>query len=183
MFTFLTTLFRQSDTRPSAFSMADPILGPFIHIFVDEKKNWEGDGYPARALRALELLLADGAPTVRIRKTFWRVNQVFFYKNSHTSGTKSPKIDIKMGNELSLWGLQAGFWPYQSFKKFWVFFLVQRIFGKKKHFLAKPKNGRFAIILARTRSVIILGHFLMAQTFPPSFVEKNTIGDGGSTAL
>ena len=37
-----------------------------------------------------------------------------------------------------------------------MFFLVQRIFGKKKHFLAKPKNGRFAIILARTRSVVIL---------------------------
>ena len=61
MFTFLTTLLRQSETRPSAFSMADPILGPFIHIFVDEKKNRDGEGYPARALRMPGLLLADGA--------------------------------------------------------------------------------------------------------------------------
>ena len=29
-------------TRPSAFGMSDPIWGPLIHIFVDEKKNWEG---------------------------------------------------------------------------------------------------------------------------------------------
>ena len=28
--------------------------------------------YPARALRALGLLLADGAPTVGLVKTFWR---------------------------------------------------------------------------------------------------------------
>ena len=26
-------------TRPSAFGMSDPIWGPLIHIFVDEKKN------------------------------------------------------------------------------------------------------------------------------------------------
>ena len=26
-------------TRPSALGMSDPILGPLIHIFVDEKKN------------------------------------------------------------------------------------------------------------------------------------------------
>ena len=25
--------------------MLDPIWGPLIHIFVDEKKNWEGLGY------------------------------------------------------------------------------------------------------------------------------------------
>ena len=42
-----------------------------------------------------------------------------------------------------------------------------------KNFSAKRKNGRFSVILARTRSVVIVGHFLMAQTFPPSFV-----GDG-----
>ena len=29
-------------TRPSALGMSDPIWGPLIHIFVDEKKNWKG---------------------------------------------------------------------------------------------------------------------------------------------
>ena len=39
-------------------------------------------------------------------------------------------------------------------------------------FSAKRKNGRFSIILARTESVVILGNFYMARTFPPSFVEN-----------
>ena len=89
MFTFLTTLLRQSETRPSAPSMADPILGPFIHIFVDEKKNRDGEGYPARALRMPGLLLADGAPTVGREKTFWRINRFFYYVNSHNGNEKS----------------------------------------------------------------------------------------------
>ena len=29
-------------TRPSALGMSDPIWGPLIHIFVDEKKKCEG---------------------------------------------------------------------------------------------------------------------------------------------
>ena len=33
--------------------------------------------YPARALRALGLLLADGAPTVGGGKTFWAVSRIF----------------------------------------------------------------------------------------------------------
>ena len=32
----------------------------------------------------------------------------FFYENGHNSGTKSRKIDIKVGNEPSLRGLQTG---------------------------------------------------------------------------
>ena len=36
--------------------------------------------YPARALRALGLLLADGAPTVGRGKTFWWVNWIFLRK-------------------------------------------------------------------------------------------------------
>ena len=36
---------------------------------------------------------------------------------------------------------------------------------------AKRKNARFFVIPARTRSVVLLGHFLMARTVPPSFVE------------
>ena len=37
----------------------------------------------ACALKAPGLLLAEGAPTVRWGKTFWRVGQVFFYENGH----------------------------------------------------------------------------------------------------
>ena len=41
-------------------------------------------------------------------ETFWRVDWVSFYENGHNSGMKSPKIDIKVGNEPSLRGLQTG---------------------------------------------------------------------------
>ena len=51
-------------------------------------------------------------------------------------------------------------------------------FGGKTHFLGqkplfrpKRKNARFSVIPARTGSVVLLGHFLMARTIPPSFVE------------
>ena len=49
------------------------------------------------------------------------------------------------------------------------FFGVQPIFRLKTTF--RPKNARFSVILARTRFVVLLGHFLMARTVPPSFVE------------
>ena len=39
-------------------------------------------------------------------------------------------------------------------------------------FSAERKNGRFSIILAQPGSVVILGHFFMARTVPPSFVEN-----------
>ena len=65
--------------------------------------------YPARALRALGLLLADGDLTVGRGKTFWRANRFFFfYENSRNSGTESRKMVPKVGNERSLWGLQTG---------------------------------------------------------------------------
>ena len=63
--------------------------------------------YPARvrsararracALRALGLLLADGAPTVGRGKTFWWSTK-FFSKNCCNSGTESRKFDSKVGN-------------------------------------------------------------------------------------
>ena len=31
--------FNSLQTRPSALGMSDPIWGPLIHIYVDEKKN------------------------------------------------------------------------------------------------------------------------------------------------
>ena len=45
----------------------------------------------ACALRALGLLLADGAPTVGRGKTFWQVSRIF-YGNSCNSGMESRKI-------------------------------------------------------------------------------------------
>ena len=33
---------KQLKTRPSALGMSDPIWGPLIHIFEDEKKKCEG---------------------------------------------------------------------------------------------------------------------------------------------
>ena len=48
----------------------------------------------------------------------------------------------------------------QSLKTFWVFFfLIKRIFGQKKNFSGKHKKGHFSVIPARTRSVVIRGHF------------------------
>ena len=53
--------------------------------------------YPARALRALGLLLADGAPTVGGGRLF-EGSTKFFYGNSCNSGTESRKIVPKVGN-------------------------------------------------------------------------------------
>ena len=36
---------------------------------------------------------------------------------------------------------------------------------------AKRKNDRYSVISTGTRSVVIVGHFLMAQTVPPSSVD------------
>ena len=52
------------------------------------------------------------------------------------------------------------------------FSAVKMHFWPKKHFSAKRKNGRFSQILARTGSVVIVGHFLMTRTVPPNFVEN-----------
>ena len=47
--------------------------------------------YPACALRALGLLLADGTPTVGGRKTFWRVSRIFFTETAVTPERKVEK--------------------------------------------------------------------------------------------
>ena len=46
-------------------------------------------------------------------------------------------------------------------------------FWPKKHFSAEHENVCFSVIPARTGSVVLLGHFLMARTVPPSFVENS----------
>ena len=63
------------------------------------------------------------------------------------------KINISLLTNLGCFCDKTHFWP-------------------KKHFSAKRKNGRFFVIMARTGSVVILGHFLMARTFLPNFVEN-----------
>ena len=53
--------------------------------------------FPARALRVLGLLVADGAPTVR-RGRLFEPSTGFFYGNSCNSGTESRKIVSNVGN-------------------------------------------------------------------------------------
>ena len=47
---------------------------------VTHKRKSRMSDYPARALRALGLLLADGTPTVGGGKTFWAVSRIFLRK-------------------------------------------------------------------------------------------------------
>ena len=54
---------------------------------------------------------------------------------------------------------------------FLVIFWGKTHFEAKNHFSAKRKNACFSVIQARTGFVVLLGHFLMARTIPPSFVE------------
>ena len=46
-------------------------------------------------------------------------------------------------------------------------------FGGKNGFSAKLKNGCFSVFPAATRSVVNVGHFLVAMTAPPSFVDHS----------
>ena len=57
------------------------------------------------------------------------------------------------------------------YRNFACFFGIKPTFGQKKNFSPERKNGRFSVILARTWLVVILGHFSMAQTVPPSFLD------------
>ena len=43
-------------------------------------------------MRALGLLLANGAPTVGWGKTFWRVGRVFFYENGRNTETQNKRM-------------------------------------------------------------------------------------------
>ena len=69
-----------------ALFFAKTILSPFIFVARRYPQSyWILLSFPtisfqARALRALGLLLADGAPTVGGGKTFWRVSQIFLQK-------------------------------------------------------------------------------------------------------
>ena len=59
--------------------------------------------YPARALRAIGLLLADYVPTVGRGKTFLRVNQLFFTKTAIPQERKVEKLES--------YGKNWNFWP------------------------------------------------------------------------
>ena len=62
-----------------------------------KKDNEKMTIYPAHALRALGLLLADGAPQWEGGRLFDGSTK-FFYGNSCNSGTESRKIVPKVGN-------------------------------------------------------------------------------------
>ena len=71
------------------------------------------------------------------------------------------------------------------FSKFWVFFWEETVVWPKKQFSAERKSGHFSVILAQTRSVVTVGHFLMAWTVQPSFVDDRVAesarsGEGAS---
>ena len=125
-------------------------LGKLRLYFVIWVTHWHVimvDHYPARArsvraqracaLRALGLLLADGAPTVGRGKTFWRVGQVFFKKTAITRERKvknrsqdgkwtvSPRATngrlTKIGvvcQKSDFWAKNLGFWSLGSI--FWL---------------------------------------------------------------
>ena len=61
---------------------------------------------PARALRALGLLLADGPPNSGVGEDFLARRPVFFYENSRNTETKSRTIDPKVQNGPTFRGVQ-----------------------------------------------------------------------------
>ena len=90
-------VFQPSAPRPAAWH--SPCL-----IWKTSFRLWfPSHSCPACALRALRLLLGDVALKVGQGKTF-------FYKNGRNSETKSRKIDPKVRNGTSFWGLQTGHW-------------------------------------------------------------------------
>ena len=104
----------ESCKRKKFFSKMEKLLRSFLWEINFQKLDY----FPARAknararractLRALRLLLADSALTLGRGKTFWRVGQVFFYENSHNSGTESKKIVPNVGKKPSLQRLKMG---------------------------------------------------------------------------
>ena len=99
--------------------------------------------YPARTLRALGLLLADGASTVGRGKTFWRVGPK---KSPLLNGLLAPNIQI-FGSKLHIFVPSDQFEPHRSmfstrkrcligpliwgYQKFYSIPLKKWIFGPK----------------------------------------------------
>ena len=100
--------------------------------------------FPARracALRALGLLLADVALTVGRGKTFWRINQVFFYKNGCSSGTESRKWLLRWEmNDLSKGYKQSVDQNWGRVVKIGFFGQKLRFRAQKKHTLLSPNH-------------------------------------------
>ena len=113
----------------------------------------------ACALKAPGLLLAEGAPTVRWGKTFWRVGQFFFYENGHSSETKSRKIHLKVRHPPSRQGLQTSHWRNPG--EFWA----------KIRFPASMKMAVSLYFRPRPGPLSMWVIFLVAQMVPPSFVD------------
>ena len=82
------------------------LFSPPFANFLPKRRFYANPARARRALRALGLLLADGAATVGWGKTFWCVGRFLFYENDRNSETKSRKVYPKVRNEPSLRGLQ-----------------------------------------------------------------------------
>ena len=101
------------------------------------------------------------------------VDKIWSFGNKRIFG---PKTEISGPKNMHFWGLTM-FWPqpgkvvqtkstlfqnkYQSLSNF---FLLEI-----NDFLAKRKNGHFSVILAGTKSVVIVGHFFDGPDGPTKF--------------
>ena len=96
-------------------------------------------GNPTHALRALGLLLADGAPTLVWGETFWRVGQFFFLRKIEKSIPRCKMNCLFEGYKGAI-------------ENFLLSFGKKRIFGPKPSFRAPPKNS------------LLKGHHVLATT-------------------
>ena len=108
---------------------------------VDRARDWEANHVPGR-LKKQSVRGVDGSPKVTQGLNF--VTQL--------QSLALPAYKIKAVEKSCLFTNK-----YQSLKKFWVIFWVKTHFWPKKHFSAERKNGRFSVIPAGTRSIVIVG--------------------------
>ena len=144
------------------------------------------------ALRALGLLLADGARTVGRGKTFWRVNRIFFYENCCYSGTESKK-------SYPRWEMNGHSEGYKrAIDQNWgrmakiVFFVKNRDFGPKKksslldsnHVLATTGKSCSNIKVAFSQiNISLLRNFGCFFGLKPIFGQKNTFWPNVKTSV
>ena len=92
--------------------------------------------YPARAVRALGLLLADGAPTVGRGTTFGHVNRFFFFFFTKTALTRERKVE----KSFPSWEMNSLCEGYkQAVDQNWGRMEKIGFFGQKPRFWAQKK--------------------------------------------
>ena len=106
----------------------------------------------------------------------------FTLRTGETSRGAIDWVELRPSKIVHGYPARALMYPEVPFSKinisllrnFGRFFETKPFFFSKKHFLAERKNSFFSVIPARTGSVVILGHFLMAQRCSPSFIENGS---------